>query len=236
MQILKHWEVISTLYLGHPFYWRPGIKTSSTATRVLWVAIIEGILPVSKSEPRFYVRAQKVISFFCPLLFPSSSSFSPFFPLFFESKWCWAGALRLGDRDRTCVAVGQREEWGEGKHREMSRTDVTEGITWKKDGEKRGEGDIDGSERVAASEEDGARVIYMSESCVCVRVRICVAVCDTLPISSHPACPILLSPLLSHPLSPLPLFFLPFPPSLSPTVYADSNLTGPGLTDLKPAG
>lgn len=24
------WGVISTLYLGHPFYWRPGIKTSST--------------------------------------------------------------------------------------------------------------------------------------------------------------------------------------------------------------
>ncbi len=36
---------------------------------------------------------------------------------------------------------------------------------------KRGEGDIDGSERVPASEEDGVRVIYMSElceGCVCV--------------------------------------------------------------------
>lgn len=128
------------------------------------MAIIEGILPVSKSEPRFYVRAHKVISFFCPLLFP-----------FFESKWCWAGAMRLGDRDGTCVAQGQREECGEEKHREMSRTDVTKGITWKKDGGKRGEGDVDGSERAPASEEDGARMIYMSELCVCV--------CDS---PSHP--------------------------------------------------
>lgn len=37
--------------------------------------------------------------------------------------------MRLGDRDRTCVVVGQREKWGEEKHGEMSRTDVTKGIT-----------------------------------------------------------------------------------------------------------
>lgn len=45
-------------------------------------------------------------------------------------------------------------------------------------GKKSGEGDVDGRERVPASEEDGARVIYMSELCVCV----CETLCDTLPI------------------------------------------------------
>ena len=101
------------------------------------------------------------------------------------------------------------------RHGEMSRTDVTEGITWKKDGEKSGEGDVDGSERVPASEEDGARVIYMSELCVCVCVCVCERLCDTLPISSHPTCLALLSPLLSHPLSPLPLLLSrPFSPPL----------------------
>ena len=114
----------------------------------------------------------------------------------------------------------------------MSRTDVTEGITWKKDGEKSGEGDVDGSERVPASEEDGARVIYMSELCVCVCVCVCVR--ETLWHSPHLIPPNMPRPALS---TPFPSTFTPSSPPLPPpTVYADSNLTGLGLTDLKPAG
>ena len=89
----------------------------------------------------------------------------------------------------------------------MSRTDVTEGITWKKDGEKSGEGDVDGSERVPASEEDGARVIYMSELCVCVCVRDSVTLSPSHPTQHASPCslhsfPIHFHPFLSSSLAP----------------------------------
>lgn len=71
---------------------------------------------------------------------------------------------------------------------------------------------------------------------VCIGgIYVCVCpMCDSLPISSHPACPTLLLPLFFPPTFPFPLLFLSFPPC--PAVYADSNLTGAGLTALKAAG
>lgn len=177
MQIRKHWEVISTLHPGHPFYWTPGIKTSSTGKEGSvsgnnWanIACLEEQATLLREGPESHF-------IFLPITF----SFFVSLP-FFLIKAMWA--LRLGDWDGTCVAVRPREEWGEEKYGEMSRTDVTKGITWKKDGKERRR-DTDGNVRVPASEE---------EWYICQTLCVCVCMCDQVSHSLH-----LPQPNTSHP-------------------------------------
>lgn len=144
MQIPNRSRVITTLCHERWFYWQPGIKTLST-----------GKAPVSGNNWRniacleewaaLYVRAQKVISFFCPLLFPS--------PLFWIKVVLSLRFETTGDRDRTCVSPK--------KHRVRSVGVMwLKGITWEKNEEKATEGDW----RVwEASGEDRVTMIYKSQ-------------------------------------------------------------------------
>lgn len=194
MQILKHWEVISTLYPGHPFYWTRGIKTSSTGKEGSVSGNNWGNIACLEEQATLLREGPESHFIFLPITF-FLLRLSPFFLI--KAMW----ALRLGDWDGTCVAVRPREEWGEEKYGEMSRTDVTKGITWKKDGKERGR-DIDGSERVPASEEDGPRVIYMSDRalvCVCAYVWPGVTFSPSPPTQHVPPCSLHSSPVHIHP-------------------------------------
>ena len=188
MQIQKHWAVISTLYLGHPFYWRPGIKTSSTGEEGSVSGNNWGNIACLQERATLLREGPESHFIFLPITFSL---------LFFWIKVMLSWCFETGGYRWNMCGGGAGGGAGGRKSTEMSGTDVTEGITWKKDVEKRGEGDIDGSERVPASEEDGARVIYiyMSEFvCVCVCVCVCESTHMRLCMTLSPSNPTLHAP------------------------------------------
>lgn len=222
---------------GQRFYWKPGIKTSSTSKDSSqnlnnWASIAYlqvRALPLREGPESHFI--------FCPLLFPppsssssTSSSSSPLPPppplclnqsnvevvlwdlwIEMEQVWWWGGGGAGGQR-----WVGL-----------MWPRELPERKMWKR--ERRGTlmGVSECQHRREREREIGQKW-YM-----CVTVA-CVCTCRSMPmfLQSPPAPPYILHT-LPH---PLPLFLFYFSLHSSPTVYADSNLTGPGLTDLKAAG
>lgn len=198
MQILKHWGVISTLHLGHPFYWRPGIKTSSTGKEGCVTGNNWGNIACLKEHATLLREGPESHFIFLPITF---SFFSVFF-FFSLSVSHWG------------IEMEHVWQWGRDKNGGRKSTKRWVGLMWPRELPERKMG----IERRrghwwewgwggAVSEEDGVRVIYMSEVCVCV----CVFYSPHLipPNMSHPS--------LSTSRSPLPLFFPPPPPMPPPT-------------------
>lgn len=90
------WGVISTLYLGHPFYWRPGIKTSSTGEEGSvsgnnWgnIACLEERATLLREGPESHFIFLPITFFLLRLLFFFFFFFFSFFLIKAMLSWCF---------------------------------------------------------------------------------------------------------------------------------------------------
>lgn len=209
MQILKHWRVISTLCLGHPFYWRPGIKTSSTSEEGSVSGNNWGNIARLRERATLLHEGPESHFIFLPITF----SFFVFF-FFLLSLNQSDVELVLWDSGIEMEHVWQKEECGEEKHRER-----WVGLMWPRELPERKMGKREGrghwwewaSARIRRkwSEND----IYVRDVCVCVCAYVTVWLSPSHPTKHAPPSSLHSSPIHFHP------DLCSFSPSLPPWLF-----------------
>lgn len=194
--ILKHWEVISTLYLGHPFYWRLGIKTSSTGKEGSVSGNNWGNIACLEERAMLLREGPESHFIFLPITFS-------FFVFFFSSfHRFWIKAMLSG-----CFECGEKGKMGGSKSRVR-----WVGLMWLRElPARRRRGTLMG---MSIRKKCGAYIyIYICTSPHFVCMCVCVSY---VTVSSHPTYPTLLLPLFSLPLF---LFLFYFSPSLHAPLF-----------------
>lgn len=215
MQILKHWGVISTLYLGHPFYWRPGIKTSSTGNEGSvsgnnWgnIACLEERATLLREGPESHF-----------IFLPITSSFFVFFFFFFFSLFF----LNQSDVELVLWDWGIEIEhvwrWGRGRNGGRKSTERWVGLMWPRELPERKMGKREGRETLMGvsgcqHQKKMGREWYICQSrvyvCVCAYVWLCVTLSPSHPTQHAPSCSLHSFPIHFHP------FLFSFSSSLPP--------------------